>query len=314
MRTARFPSPTLDTDGRPINAHGGGFLHHAGLTYWYGECRPPGPSSQNATIGFSCYSSPDLVAWKNEGVVLGVVRDDDSHPLASGCKMERPKVAHCARTGKFVLWWHHDLKGWGHAGALAGVAVADSPTGPFTFLRAFKPNWWMFRDCTLFVDDDASAWLVYASDDNANLVIHRLSDDYLEPTAVAHRVFIGRYMEAPCVFKHEGNYYLVASDCTGWHPNEARSAVAPTLAGPWRELGNPCLGPGAEITFGAQSTYVLPVPGRAGEFIFMADRWVPERMEASDYLWLPITFRRTVPFFPPRPFITLETTSGIAPI
>jgi hypothetical protein len=308
MPTLSIPSPTLDTDGNPINAHSAGILHYAGRYYWYGECRPPGPASQNALIGVSCYSSPDLLAWKNEGVVLPVVTDDPAHPLTAGCKIERPKAAFCAKTGKFVLWWHHDLKGWGHAGALAGVATADSPAGPFTFLRVLKPNWWMFRDCTLFVDDDASAWLVYASDDNANLVIHRLSDDYLEPTAVAYRVFLGRYMEAPCVFKHAGRYYLIASDCTGWHPNEARSASAPTLAGPWLEHGNPCLGPGAEITYGAQSTYVLPAPGRPGEFIFMADRWDPARMENSSYLWLPLTFRQTVPIHPPRPLIAPPAT------
>jgi hypothetical protein len=39
----------------------------------------------------------------------------------------------------------------------------------------------------------------------------------------------------------------------------------------------------------------------------MADRWVPERMEESSYLWLPITFRKTVPFYPPRPFIRQQT-------
>ena len=44
------------------------------------------------------------------------------------------------------------------------------------------------------------------------------------------RHFQGRYMEAPRIFKREGLYYLIASDCTGLHPNEARSAVAPDLA------------------------------------------------------------------------------------
>lgn len=26
-----------DTDGNPINAHGGGILYHEGTYYWYGE-------------------------------------------------------------------------------------------------------------------------------------------------------------------------------------------------------------------------------------------------------------------------------------
>ncbi len=303
----RNGEPWPDTDGRPINAHGGGFLVHGDQTYWYGECRPAGPSTLNSLIGVSCYSSFDLVAWKNEGVVLLVVDDDDTHPLATGCKIERPKVAHCRATGKFVMWWHHDLKGWGHAGAYAGVAVADAPTGPFVFREILKPLGAMFRDCTLFVDDDQSAHLVFATDDNCNLALCRLSDDYLHPVGPIHRVFLGRYMEAPCVFKHDGTYYFIGSDCTSWDPNEARSAWAPTLHGPWREYGNPCTGDGAEITYGAQSTYVLPQPGAPGRFVFMADLWQPQNLADSRYLWLPLKFRSTIQDWPPRPLIARIT-------
>lgn len=49
-------------------------------------------------------------------------------------------------------------------------------------------------------------------------------------------------------------------------------------------MGNPCLG-GSEMeiaqTFGAQSTFVLPAPGRPGRFIFMADQWNPEDLSSS---------------------------------
>lgn len=33
-------------------------------------------------------------------------------------------------------------------------------------------------------------------------------------------------MEEPAVFKRKGKYYLIASGCTAWEPNTARSAVA----------------------------------------------------------------------------------------
>lgn len=292
-----------DTEGRPINAHGGGVLHHQGVYYWYGEQRPVGPSSLNALIGVSCYSSRDLFSWKFEGTVLPVDRENPDSPITPGCKMERPKVVYNASTRRFVMWWHHDMKGWGHAGAFAGVAVSDSPTGPFRLMEILKPNWHMFRDCTVFQDEDGSAHLVYASDDNANLVICPLEDDYLKVTPSAHRFFPGRYMEAPCVFKHAANYYFIGSDCTGWCPNEARSAAAPTLYGPWKELGNPCLGEGAEITYGCQSTFVLPVEGKPGAFIFMADQWNPENLHESRYVWLPMFFKQTVCSQPPRPFV-----------
>jgi len=55
--------------------------------------------------------------------------------------------------------------------------------------------------------------------------ISLLTEDYLKPSGRFVRVFEGRSMEAPAVFKHQGRYYLMASGCTGWAPNEARSAV-----------------------------------------------------------------------------------------
>lgn len=69
-------------------------------------------------------------------------------------------------------------------------------------------------------------------------------------------------MEAPAIFKKDGLYYFMGSGCTGWKPNAARSAVAPSIWGPWTELGNPCQGENSETTFHSQSTYILPVSGR----------------------------------------------------
>ncbi|MHC4593818.1 MAG: beta-glucanase, partial [Planctomycetota bacterium] len=91
-------------------------------------------------------------------------------------------------------------------------------------------------------------------------------------------------------FKHRGRYYLMASGCTGWAPNAARSAVAESIWGPWKELGNPCRGPEAEVTFRGQSTYILPVADKPGMFILMADRWNQNDLPDSRYLWLPLTF------------------------
>jgi hypothetical protein len=39
----------------------------------------------------------------------------------------------------------------------------------------------------------------------------------------------------------------------------------------------------------AQSTFVLPAPGRPDSFIFMADRWNPKDLPDSRHLWLPFT-------------------------
>ncbi len=70
-----------------------------------------------------------------------------------------------------------------------------------------------------------------------------------------------------------------------------RLAVADSIWGPWTALRNPCVGKDAGLTFHGQSTYVLPVPGKARAFIFMADRWRPNNAIDGRYLWLPIQFK-----------------------
>lgn len=148
----------------------------------------------------------------------------------------------------------------------------------------------MARDMNLFVDDDGKAYHIYASEENSTLHIAQLSEDYTGHNGIYKRIFPGRFMEAPAMFKYNGRYYLMMSGCTGWVPNEARSAVADSIFGEWKELGNPCIGTDSELTFHSQSTYILPVQGQYGKFIYMGDRWTPDNAIDGRYIWLPIRF------------------------
>ena len=127
-----------DDKGVHVNAHGGGILYHDGTYYWYGENKSDTTSA--AMVGIMCYSSKNLTDWKNEGAVLPVVTGDETSDIAQGCVMERPKVIYNEKTGKFVMWFHLELKGKGYAAARSAVAVADSPTGPFKYLRSGRIN------------------------------------------------------------------------------------------------------------------------------------------------------------------------------
>jgi beta-galactosidase len=312
-----------DTDGNPINAHAAGILFHQGVYYWYGEAKsgrtylPDCNKSWGGTrvdlTGVSCYSSTNLYHWKNEGLALAAVTNDTRHDLHSTKVLERPKVIYNRATKQFVMWMHIDSPDY--AAARAGAATSSAPTGPFKYVGSFRPDagvWprnvtdadkaatnalgrdfkqgQMARDLTVFVDDDARAYLFSASEDNATLHVSRLTDDYLHTTGEYARVFIGRSMEAPAVFKRGAKYYLIASGCTAWEPNAARSATADNVFGPWTELGNPCVGDTADKTFLSQGTYVLPVPLQGGRYIFMADRWKQWDLGDSRYVWLPIEF------------------------
>ena len=156
----------LDTEGVPINAHGGGLLYAGNTYYWFGEFKTEGPRGNRAWEGVSCYASTDLYNWRNQGIVLPVVRDDPDHDLIEGCVIERPKVIYNAKTDRYVMWFHLELKGQGYTAARVGVAVAETPTGPYTYQGSFRPDGEMSRDMTLFVDDDGQAYLFTASEDN----------------------------------------------------------------------------------------------------------------------------------------------------
>ena len=315
-----------DTSGDPINAHGGGILLHGGTYYWYGEfkrgktylpdCNKSWGGTRVDNAGIACYSSINLVDWKNEGIVLAANTNDPQSDLHISKVLERPKVIYNNRTKKFVMWMHADNASYG--AARSGVAVSDKPTGPFQYLGSFRPDadaWpenateadkapsaanilardfekgQMARDMTVFVDDDGKAYLVYSSEENPTMHVSLLTEDYLHTSGKFSRIFIGRSMEAPTIFKYAGKYYFIGSGCTAWAPNAARSAVAENIFGPWKELGNPCVGQNADTTFRSQSTYVLQVSG--GKFVFMADLWKQWNLPDSRYVWLPLEFSQT---------------------
>jgi hypothetical protein len=278
----------LDTDGVPINAHGGGFLYRDGTYYWFGEFKTAGPEGNTAQVGVSVYTSTDLYHWKNAGIALQV-SDDPASDIVKGSVIERPKVLYNARTHAYVMWFHLELKGHGYSAARAGVAVSQSPTGPYRFLRDFRPDGEMSRDMTLYQDDDGKAYLITTSEENQTQHVSQLTDDYLDTTGHYTRILAHQALEGEAIFKAQGHYFYIGSHTTGWDPNPAFAAVADKLTGPWKELGNPCRGKGAELTFGAQSTYVLPVAGKPGAFIFMADRWRPKNPIDGRYVWLPIS-------------------------
>jgi beta-xylosidase len=279
-----------DSKGDVINAHGGGLLYSGNRYYWFGEKR-----GRSASEGVNVYSSKDLYNWTFEGLALAPDDMDSTSDIARGCVMERPKVIYNKKTGKYVMWLHLELKGKGYSAARAAVAVSDRVTGPYTFIKSYRPNGNMSRDMTLFVDEDGSAYHIYSSRENYDLRIARLTSDFLSHTTQDTLLF-SNHREAPALFRQGKNYYMITSGCTGWAPNKAALHVATSLFGPWEYAGDPMLGPKADSTFGGQSTFVQPVYGRKNAFLFMADKWNSKNLKDSRYLWLPIQFRDNLPF------------------
>jgi len=301
--------PWMDTSGNPIEAHGGGILKAGDTYYWYGENHALGAGNKT---GISCYSSHDLYSWKNEGVVFP--KEELPVMFQDSGVCERPKVLYNSKTNKYVMWMHLDAKQY--TVATAGVAVSDSPTGKFKFLGSQRPVTYdygykkeqrvpgidsrekelgnTFRDMALFRDEDGKAYLIYSSEELVTLYCVQLNDSFtdIERPLVKgitwERILVNQTREAPAPFKYNGKYYLISSGTSGWDPNPAQIAVADHIFGPWKTIGNPCMGAESNTTFGSQSTYVLPAPGKpAGSFIYMGDRWIGSNLEKSTYVWLP---------------------------
>ena len=289
-----------DTDGKPIQAHGGWILPvRSGAEpteyFWYGEDKSVETHGRRAdAIGMHCYSSDDLLTWHDCGLVFSPDPDSPYDVLRPTGIMERPRVIYCEKTGKYVLWFHADDAIY--RAAMLGVAVSDCPYGPFEFVRLVRPAGQDSRDFTLFVDvagkeshgaHDAEAYLVASSEGNRTLHISRLTSDYMDIDGGYVRALPEQEREAPCVFAACGQYYLLTSGCSGWRPNAALFATAPQVTGPWKLLDNPCRGPREHMTFDGQPTCVFKANG---SLFVLFDHWNACDLGSSGYSILPVSF------------------------
>lgn len=277
-----------DTKGNVIQAHGGGMLVKDGIYYWYGEDR----SNGYVGIGVSGYKSKNLVNWEPLGVVLSKSSYDEK--WGKDNINERPKVVYNPRTQKYVMWFHYDRSGYGDS--RAGIATSDAPEGPFKYLGQMRPiESSTYRDQTVFVDDDGSAYAVYSGEDNGTMHVVRLNDEWTAPQMPMvegetwSRNLIKNWREAPAVWKYNGKYYMVTSGTSGWKPNEAKYAVADSMLGPWKDMGDPFVGEKSKTTFDSQSTFVMPLGGN--KFLYGGDRWKPNNLSDSRYIWQPFEMK-----------------------
>ncbi|MBB3127041.1 hypothetical protein FHS19_001695 [Paenibacillus rhizosphaerae] len=285
METNTFFKPGQiwpDLEGNPIRSHGGGILKDNGAYYWFGEKR----DGFITFPGISCYRSTDLLNWERLDDALKPV-EEDGHDLHPNRIVERPKVIRNPRTGQYVMWMHIENKDYSLAHA--GVAVSDRPEGPYQYISSCRPNDEESRDMTLYQDDDGSAYLIHASENNQTLHINLLSDDYLSMEGKWTQACEGLYREAPAVFKHRDTYYLIASGCTGFSPNASYYAVADSMLGEWKIQGSIARGTGAANTFYSQPTFALPVEDK-NIVILMGDRWRFPNLSDTRHVWLPMIF------------------------
>jgi len=279
-----------DNKGNHIQAHGGGIIKLGKTYYWYGEERRQGLDSNLRYV--SCYASKDLMNWTFKGDVLQLANPDTL--LENNYVLERPKVFHNKKTKKFVMYLHIDGKAKGKVGdktvgsnytfARVGVAVSNKATGPFSFVRSFRPLGHESRDIGQFIDDDGTAYLIF-EDRPFGFRIVKLSEDYMD--IEKEMCLIKAPIEGGAIVHYKGLYYVIGSALTGWRANPNKYAIATSLEGPWSEFKD--LAPPATNTYGSQSSMLIKVSGtKDTTIIFLGDIWKPKTQWDSRYLWMPL--------------------------
>ncbi len=200
---------------------------------------------------FTCWSSDDLVNWKNEGTILDLPKD------LTWAKERAWAPCIVEKNGKFYYYYSANVN--------IGVAVSDKPTGPFKDpigkpLVAKGALRGQMIDPMVFVDDDGSAYLFFGQG-QCNIV--KLNDDMISYDSTK---FISikpeGYNEGPFVFKRRGKYYLMWSEYDTRDPRYSIAyATADAPMGPYTKAAKSVL-KGMGIVKGAGHHSVVKVPGK----------------------------------------------------
>ena len=178
------------------------------------------------------YSSSDMIHWEEHPVPLKVT----DFAWASSDAWAAQVIE---RNGKF--YWYVTVSHGAINGKAIGVAVSDSPTGPFkdALGKALVTNYmttqtkidWDDIDPTVMIDDDGQAYLFWG-----NSVCHyaKLKENMIELDGPIKTISLPNYTEAPWIHKKKDWYYL---SYAYQFPEKIAYAMSKSINGPWEYKG-----------------------------------------------------------------------------
>lgn len=174
-----------------------------------------------------CYSTKDMVNWQDHGVVCSL-------NTFSWAKSDAWAGQVIERNGKFYYYVPVIAKQGGNS---IGVAVSDSPTGPFKDAIG-RPlcQGASFIDPTVYVDPDGQAYLYFG---NSNLYYVKLNRDMTSYSGGINRVYnissSDKYIEGPWFYKRGSLYYMLYA--AGGIPEHISYSTSTSPTGPWTYRG-----------------------------------------------------------------------------
>ena len=201
------------------------------------------------------YSTTDMVNWRDHGSPLALESFSwaDDRAWASQC---------IERDGKY--FWYICAHSRLSRGMAIGVAVSNSPTGPFRDALGkplFENGSWDHIDPTVLIDDDGQAWLMWGNPQCYYLKLNRDMVSYegelgrLDMTEEAFgaplmdkrdkdKTYKDSYVEGPWLRKVDSTKYRVTADkqyqllyAAGGVPEHISYSTAPAPTGPWTYAG-----------------------------------------------------------------------------
>jgi beta-xylosidase len=220
---------------------------------------------------FSCWSSPDLVHWTNQGVILDLTHD------LSWAKSRAWAPAMIQRDGKYFFYFAAEQK--------IGVAASDKPCGklvdalgePLVTPSAQHPE--QAIDPFAFIDDDGQAYLYYGQ---GNLYAYKLKPDMITLDGPPTKMTPPHFNEGVFMIKRGGLYYFM------WSENDARDVRYQVAYGTSRSPLGPIDIPPDNVILqkrgravGTGHNSALRIPGTDRWYIFYHRHAVPH---GSGYL------------------------------
>ncbi|ARU18010.1 family 43 glycosylhydrolase [Croceicoccus marinus] len=194
------------------------------------------------------YSTTDMKEWTDHGAFM----KPTEFAWAGGEAWAAEMVEKDGKFYFYVTVEHDDT----HPGKAIGVAVGDSPTGPFTDARGSalvldnKDTWraWSDIDPTVIVDDEGTAWMMWG---NSNLYLARLKPNMIELDGEPRELQLTNYLEGPWLHKRGDLYYLTYASIKEPEQTAERIsyATAPSVEGPWTYRG--------ELTGSAENSFTI---------------------------------------------------------
>ena len=182
---------------------------------------------------WQCYTSTDMVNWTDHGTIASL----KTFPWAVQSNDAWAPQA-IERNGKFYFYAPVSVQGWPKN--VIGVAVADSPLGPYkdAIGKPFVGPENGFIDPSPFIDDDGQAYLYWG---NPNMWYVKLNEDMISYSGeVIKDPSIAKvqgepdpyhFQEGPWLYKRDNRYYMAyAATCC---PEGIGYAMSDSPEGPW---------------------------------------------------------------------------------